>query len=757
MNKIQLGIDAISTTTIRIGFEGENVHTQVTFFWTVLRSKYPDAVASLSIKPPVGDIYPKSVTQDGNKVVWDVTASDTANPGSGEYQLTFTDGEEIIKTYIGNFTVNDSIIGDGEAPDPIQDWVADANAVLGELSDISASVTTLEAGESATVEVTEVGGHKNLAFGIPAGEKGEQGEPGEPGDPAPAEEVIPAVNAYLAEVITNPDSPPLDRTLSSSSAAAPADMVGDLKSALDNFENNLGYNNLFDISDIGLITVTGTGTQRVGYDMGNLPAGTYQIDYIEKPDILVGEKLYITTIKNGSYFQEEVTSNNYKFTLTETTHTILRDMFQSVSQFGYLSIDVYNIQDYRVTSEKVSKIEDTVATQLDLQISVSDPTLVIVNDQGTERAGVDAGTLKTGNYILRYNDDNKIEGDQLYITKYQNGVYTSESIESPYTFVIEGSAKVVFRSLVQSTSQFGYSDFVLTTNGEISIKLNQLISNDNLILCVGDSQTQGGQYATTLRNALQNGADVVSFGHGGAGCLGASWFQGGVPIFANPFTIPANTSQVEITLISTPIEGNTTSFMVQSSQGVNPCIIGGIKGTLSRDGNGKYYFERETSGTAKVLSRPEQIMTNAMMNYRDAILVVWLGTNDSFGKTSSDVVSLADYIEAYIRDIIRYNGTEKYIVMGLTAKSYMVAVAEENLELAKRFGSHFLELRRYILDYGLQDAGITPTAQDQTDIANGEIPTSLRKTNDIVHFNDAGYTVIGNLLYKKGIDLGYWE
>lgn len=238
MNKIQLGIDAISTAPIRIGFEGENVHTQVTFFWTVLRSKYPDAVASLSIKPPVGDIYPKSVTQDGNKVVWDVTASDTANPGSGEYQLTFTDGEEIIKTYIGNFTVNDSIIGDGEAPDPIQDWVADANAVLGELSEISASVMTIEAGESATVEVTEVGGHKNLAFGIPAGEKGEQGEPG---DPAPAEEVIPAVNAYLAEVITNPDSPPLDRTLSSSSAAAPADMVGDLKSASNQVINLAGY------------------------------------------------------------------------------------------------------------------------------------------------------------------------------------------------------------------------------------------------------------------------------------------------------------------------------------------------------------------------------------------------------------------------------------------------------------------------------------------------------------------------------------
>lgn len=37
-----------------------------------------------------------------------------------------------------------------------------------------------------------------------------------------------AVDAWLDENITNPDSPPLDRSLSSSSAAAPADMMGEL-------------------------------------------------------------------------------------------------------------------------------------------------------------------------------------------------------------------------------------------------------------------------------------------------------------------------------------------------------------------------------------------------------------------------------------------------------------------------------------------------------------------------------------------------
>lgn len=48
-----------------------------------------------------------------------------------------------------------------------------------------------------------------------------------------------AVNAYLRTVITNPNSPPLDRTLSSNVSAAPADMVGALKSAIINTEDAL--------------------------------------------------------------------------------------------------------------------------------------------------------------------------------------------------------------------------------------------------------------------------------------------------------------------------------------------------------------------------------------------------------------------------------------------------------------------------------------------------------------------------------------
>lgn len=48
------------------------------------------------------------------------------------------------------------------------------------------------------------------------------------------ENLTSVVNNYIETNFSNPSSPPLDRTLSSSASAAPADMVGELKSALTN-------------------------------------------------------------------------------------------------------------------------------------------------------------------------------------------------------------------------------------------------------------------------------------------------------------------------------------------------------------------------------------------------------------------------------------------------------------------------------------------------------------------------------------------
>ena len=85
----------------------------------------------------------------------------------------------------------------------------------------------------------------------------------------------------------------------------------------------------------------------------------------------------------------------------------------------------------------------------------------------------------------------------------------------------------------------------------------------------------------------------------------------------------------------------------------------------------------------------------------------------------------------------------------------MAEIEEINEYMKKYYGNKFVNLRDYILEYGLEDAGITPTNQDITDIASGEMPTSLR--NDSVHFNAKGYQIVANCIYQQGKILGYWN
>ena len=182
MRIVKLKLCEITTKVIPIGFEGEQNHTQVIIDASPILTDYPDATVALAVKPPVGNIYPKAAQKSGNNVVWDVSASDCANEGSGEYQITFNDGDDIIKSFIGYYKVYNSLIGNGSAPDPVEDWLEDAQAVLGSLEEITASAETLAPGAQATAEVTDVGGHKNLAFGIPAGQQGEPGVDGQDGE-----------------------------------------------------------------------------------------------------------------------------------------------------------------------------------------------------------------------------------------------------------------------------------------------------------------------------------------------------------------------------------------------------------------------------------------------------------------------------------------------------------------------------------------------------------------------------------------------
>lgn len=272
------------------------------------------------------------------------------------------------------------------------------------------------------------------------------------------------------------------------------------------------------------------------------------------------------------------------------------------------------------------------------------------------------------------------------------------------------------------------------------------------ILCWGDSLTEGtGGGGVTYPDTLAklSGAEVLNYGVYAelTSCIAAR--QGGNPMHAGAaFTIPAALEPVEIKLENA--KGNPEMLLVFGAAGINPCSIGGVEGTLSIDSEtGTRYFTRSTAGEAVAVESRTPMLFHAMLDKReDDILVIFAGTNDS-----PDTTGIRDVI-AWQRAMIDYAGTENYVIIGMTRKKYMPQIEEVNQLLAKEYGAHFLDVRTYLLENGLQDAGVTATKQDQSDLENGEIPASLRSDDD-GHGTGAFYRIIGEQLYKKLLELGY--
>lgn len=204
--------------------------------------------------------------------------------------------------------------------------------------------------------------------------------------------------------------------------------------------------------------------------------------------------------------------------------------------------------------------------------------------------------------------------------------------------------------------------------------------------------------------------------------------------------------------------GSNTYFFParQNISTLSTVYINGVKGKItysgsasSQSGEHHYYFTRSEAGDAVEIIRPTLVKTNGY-DSRYYTQIIWAGTNDrpTLEKLKESTIPTID-------NMIKFLHTDRYLVVGLTSKSYMSEIEEINEYMKKYYGNKFVNLRDYILEYGLEDAGITPTSQDNIDIENGEMPTSLR--NDSVHFNAKGYQIVANCIYQQGKILGYWN
>lgn len=294
------------------------------------------------------------------------------------------------------------------------------------------------------------------------------------------------------------------------------------------------------------------------------------------------------------------------------------------------------------------------------------------------------------------------------------------------------------------------------------------------ILPSGETLKKGIKYPDILRNEIEIGLfgidvkidvpEVINMGVGGENTDTILGRNGAVPfILSSELRIPAfvksndsDASPVEVHLSSQ--NGDPVAPLRQGNKGMESVSINGIEGIITIEQESyaaadyKYYFTRITHGDAVTIPQGTVIQTQGSVLYTGYIPIIFIGENGGY----KDGAELIAQQQAIIKHQEEGVGRERYIIVGSHS-----GTAEERAEIEslmeKTYGRKYINLREYMVTEGLSDAGLTPTSVDNELMEAGACPASLRVSAEDVHFNSAGYELIGKLIYKRMDELGYFN
>lgn len=283
----------------------------------------------------------------------------------------------------------------------------------------------------------------------------------------------------------------------------------------------------------------------------------------------------------------------------------------------------------------------------------------------------------------------------------------------------------------------------------VDAELSAIKGNKNIVNCFGDSLTMGTiggatPYTDVLQSLLGEEYTVNNFGVGGETAQQIAGRQGGVPIVVQPIAL-GYSSFANIDMASA--YGSEIGLLTyQSDAGFNPCMIDNVQVVLSWDDNMQQIARCANPGDSLNLTRPT-ILKPYSSTFGKNTLIVWSGTN---GWGDNDVDTLVEMQKR----MIEYNGNRNYLVIGIHSDNRMDVWEPLEKAQTKAFGYHYINIREYLVKYGLEDCSISATADDLQRIAEGKVPSSLML--DGIHFKTETNAAIANVIYKRGKELGLW-
>ena len=325
------------------------------------------------------------------------------------------------------------------------------------------------------------------------------------------------------------------------------------------------------------------------------------------------------------------------------------------------------------------------------------------------------------------------------------------------------------------TEGYGYED----NNGEALFSVNEknivcwgdsitygLGGQDNTYIVHGDDSIDASGWGYTDVLKYRTGMNVYNLGVCGETSYDIALRQGGIKMYVGKQVTVRSGAKTKINIAdeygNPVILENFNGYETDNEEPDNVVYINDTAFQLEESDDGSIYislYDKNISKSVK-LKKGSQVVTKAAHDMSADVVVIQMGSNGGWDDYD-------ELIEQY-KAMIANSGTECYIIVGDTdnpdesidganyESSAEVGNADTLWEAALReaFGEHFINMRTYMIENGLDIAGLEATEQDNSDLDDGKVPGSLRY--DYTHLNSYGYYVIGQGVYEKGRELGYW-
>lgn len=275
------------------------------------------------------------------------------------------------------------------------------------------------------------------------------------------------------------------------------------------------------------------------------------------------------------------------------------------------------------------------------------------------------------------------------------------------------------------------------------------IDADVKIVCWGDdlSDTNGkSSYTYELQRMLDNNgysAKVINMNVPGDTTKDVMIRSGALRILLdNEITIPSAPALTEISISAE--DGSELNFL-KHGKNQTTVRIGGVWGLLTyNESKNAYFFERKKSGDKTVVAAGTPVTPKDSIAYQDFFPIISIGMN---GGWDDDVYTLIEQQQAVL-DSCTYN-QGNFFMLGYT--SYGDKSSEESLKLTEQallnqWGSHYLNMRRYLSDEGvLNSSGIELGEQDLVQLTVGIVPDAVKR--DKINLTESGSSIVGQLVY----------